>query len=333
MNPSVSVAIITYNKADTVGAAIESVLRQTYTDYEILVVDDGSTDNTAGVVAGYGDRVRYLPKKNGGTGSARNLGIAEARGRMVAFLDGDDLWLPRKLELQMAAFDREPGILAVQCGAYCVDPSLRVFEKRVCRPRLDRLEHFLLFRNLPAFSSTVVVRKEAFERIGGFGTDLVILSDWDMACRLAAAGTLRSIPDLLVLYRHYPKNQSRDVQIHVDSGIRSLKRLFSADGPLPSGIRTSEPRIWAHFYAMLSGGCARNGDWPGALRWGLRAVRSSPRVIPYIAGMPLRRLRRALTIRGTQCPVPAKGADTARQHSRAPDLRGTQSATSMGNPR
>ena len=292
MNPAVSAVIITYNKADTVGPAIESVLHQTYTDFEILVVDDGSTDNTAEVVRSYGARVRYLSKKNGGTGSARNLGIAEARGEYVAFLDGDDLWLPRKLELQMAAFEREPSILAVQCSAHCVDQDLHVFETRLCRPQLDRLEEFLLFRNLPAFSSTVVVRKEAFRKIGGFGTDLVILSDWDMACRLASVGILRSVPHVLVLYRHYPKNQSRDVQIHVESGTRSLRRFFSSDTSLPPEIRSSEPRVWAHFYAMLSGGCLRNGDWPGAFHWGLRAVRSSPRVIPYIAGMPIRRLLR-----------------------------------------
>ena len=295
MNPAVSVVIITYNKADTVGQAIESVLRQTYADYEILVVDDGSTDNTAEVVGRYGSRVRYLLKKNGGTGSARNLGLDQARGRYVAFLDGDDLWLPRKLELQMAAFEKEPGIIAVQCGAYCVDQDLRVFETRVCHPRFDRLQDFLLFRNLPAFSSTVTVRREVFGKIGGFGTDLVILSDWDMACRLASVGILRSIPDLLVLYRHYPKNQSRDVQIHVESGARSLQRFFAPGASLPPEIRASEPQVWAHFYAMLSGGCFRNGDWPGALRWGLRAIWASPRVLPYITGMPVRRLRKALT--------------------------------------
>ena len=90
MSPTVSVVIVTYNKADTLPDAINSVLGQTYPDFEVLVVDDGSTDATAERVKAYGDKIRYLPKKNGGTGSARNLGIAEARGPFVAFLDGDD---------------------------------------------------------------------------------------------------------------------------------------------------------------------------------------------------------------------------------------------------
>lgn len=293
MTPAVSVVIVTYNKADTLADAINSVLEQTYRDFEVLVVDDGSTDDTAGRVKAYGDKIRYLPKKNGGTGSARNLGIARSQGRFVAFLDGDDLWLPRKLELQMEAFKQEPGLAAVQCSAYCVDPSLKVIEKRLCTPAQDTLLDFLLFRNMPAFASCVVVRKEFFERVGGFGTDLVILSDWDMCCRLARAGTLRSVPEPLVLYRQYPNNQSRSVEIHLWSGVRSLRRLFS-DPTLEPDIQRRSRQIWARFYAMLAGGYARNGNWGKAAGWACKALKTSPAVAPYVAGMPARRIRKVL---------------------------------------
>lgn len=293
--PTVSVAIITYNKVDTIGAAIESVLRQTYQDFEILVVDDGSTDGTADRVRAYGERVRLFEKTNGGTGSARNLGTAEARGRYVAFLDGDDLWLPQKLERQMAAFAREPDLLAVQCSAYCVDNALHVLEIRTCDPRLDSLPNVLLFRNLPAFASTVVIRRDALLTLGGFSTDLVILSDWDMACRLARRGTLRSVPDPLVLYRHYPSNQSINVEIHIESGTRSLTRFF-AEPTLDLAIRAQEAGVWARFYAMLAGGYVRNRQWSHGVRWSWKALRTSPTVAPYLAGMPLRRLRKALTV-------------------------------------
>lgn len=286
-DPTVSVAIIAYNKADTLPAAIDSVLRQTYQDFEIIVVDDGSTDDTPRQAAAYGGRIRYIRKENGGTGSARNRGIAESKGDYVAFLDGDDLWLPGKLERQMEAFRREPRILAAQCGVYCVHQDLRVFEARRCRPDRDTLENFLRFRNLPGFSSTVVVRREALERVGGFGTDLVILSDWDMACRLARAGTLRSVPELLVLYRHYPKNQSRDVGIHIEPGIRSLERFFASEGLDPK-IRSSRGSVHAHFYAMLAGGYLRNRQWGQAVAWAWKAIRTSPKVLPYVSGLPLR---------------------------------------------
>jgi glycosyltransferase involved in cell wall biosynthesis len=289
--PTVSVVIVTYNKAETIEAAIRSVLDQTYRDFEVLVVDDGSTDDTAARVCAFGDGIRYLPKPNGGTGSARNLGIREARGRYVAFLDGDDLWLPNKLAVQMAAFEREPDLLAVQCSAHLVDHRLRVFETRRCHPRQDTLMEYLQFHNLPAFSSAVIVRREAFQAIGGFGTDLVILSDWDMACRLASAGTLRSVPDVLVLYRQYPNNQSRDVRIHLKPGMRSLRRFFAQPG-LDPAICAQQARIWARFYAMLAGGYARNRQWTQSLRWSWKAIRTSPRVLPYIAGMPIRRGRK-----------------------------------------
>ena len=300
MPPTVSVVIITYNKADTIAAAIESVLRQTYSDFEILVVDDGSTDATEERVKPFlGNRVEYVRKENGGTGSARNLGISLARGCFIAFLDGDDLWLPRKLEVQMESFRREPEVLAVQCSVYCVDDRLDLLEERICGPERDQLLNFLLFKNLPGFSSAVVVRKEAFDRIGGFGTDLVILSDWDMACRLALAGTLRSVPELLVLYRHYPGNQSRNVEIHIDSGIRSLTRFFSNPALKPR-IRFWKGRVWAQFYAMLAGGYVRNREWAKAIPWVVKALAASPVVIPYIAGMPLRRIRRTFRVRSSR---------------------------------
>lgn len=289
--PSVSVVIVTYNKAQTVGAAIRSVLAQTTPHLEILVVDDGSTDDTALQIRRFGSQVRYLPKANGGTGSARNFGIAHAQGEYVAFLDGDDLWLPRKLEVQMAAFQREPALVGVQCGAYCVDEQLQAFEKRVCHPKQDTLLDFLLFHNLPAFASTIVARTEILKKLGGFGTDLVILSDWDMVCRLARTGTLRSVPEALVLYRHYPSNQSRDVRIHVWSGVRSLRRFF-ADPALDQEVRAREAQVWARLYAMLAGGYFRNREVRRSLRWAAKAIQTSPRVIPYVAGMPLRHLAR-----------------------------------------
>jgi hypothetical protein len=121
------------------------------------------------------------------------------------------------------------------------------------------------------------------EALGGFALDLVILSDWDMVCRLARNGTLRSVPDFLVLYRHYPGNQSRDVGIHIESGVRSLGRLFS-DATLDPAIRAQEARVWARFYVMLAG---------SYVRWAWKAMCTSPRVGAYMAGMPVRRICRA----------------------------------------
>ena len=293
MAPTVSVVIPAHNKGSTIIPAIESVLHQTFSDLEIIVVDDGSTDDTRDRVKGFRHRVRYIHQERAGVSAARNRGIEESRGEFVSFLDGDDLWLPRKLELQLAALKRETHINAVQCSAYLVNNSLKVVDARLCSPAQDTLLDFLLFRNLPGFGSTLLARRSCIEALGGFGTDLVILEDWDMACRLARSGALRSLPDFLVLYRQHPGNRSRNVDIHIEPGFRSLGRLFS-DPTLDPAIRAQEARIWARFYAMLAGGYIQNRQWQQGLHWAWRAMRTSPRVAAYMAGLPIRRMRRAL---------------------------------------
>ena len=296
MPARVSVVIPAYNKASTIAPAIESVLRQTVQAVEVIVVDDGSSDETRQRVRRFGDRVRYLRQERSGVSAARNLGIREARGEWVAFLDGDDLWLPRKLERQLEVLSREPSLDAVQCSVHLVNDRLEVVDSRPCASAQDTMLDFLLFRNLPGFGSTLLARKRCLEAMGGFGTDLVILEDWDLACRLARTGSLRSVPEFLVLYRQHPGNRSRVVEIHEEPGFRSLGRLF-ADPALPAAIRAQEARIWACFYGMLAGGYIQHRQWRRGLSWTWKALRTSPTVCPYFAGMPLRRLRRVFTAR------------------------------------
>jgi glycosyltransferase involved in cell wall biosynthesis len=124
--PSVSVIIPTYNRGYCVCRAIDSVLKQTYRDYEIVIVDDGSVDDTRERVAQYGDAVRYLRKPNGGAGSARNEGLRHARGRYVAWLDSDDVWSPWKLDLQMQVFQRLPDVKLVCSDFSAVDKAGRL---------------------------------------------------------------------------------------------------------------------------------------------------------------------------------------------------------------
>ena len=296
MPPSVSVVIPSHNKGGTIVQAIESVLHQTIPVLEILVVDDGSSDDTADRVKRFGAPVRYIRQEQSGVSTARNRGIAEARGDWVGFLDGDDLWLPRKLERQCQALEREPHLDAVQCSVHLVNDALRVVEDRACQPAQDTLLDFLLFRNLPGLGSTLLARKRRLEALGGFGADLVILEDWDIACRLARTDSLRSLPEFLVLYRQHAGNRSRVVDIHVEPGFLSLGRLF-ADPALPPAIRAQEARIWARFYTMLAGGYFQQRQWKPGVSWAWRAIRTSPYVASYFAGLPARRLRRAMTVR------------------------------------
>lgn len=292
---TVSVIIPVFNGSSTLAAAIESVRRQTYPDHEIIVVDDGSTDGTAEIAKAFSD-VRYIRQENRGVGAARNRGVAEARGQYVAFLDADDLWLRKKLEIQLEILRVEPGIDAVQCSAYLVDERLRVVDARWCTPAHDSCLDYLLLRNLPSVGSSAVIRRARLEALGGFATDLVAIEDWDLVCRLARHGRFKSIPDVLVLYRQHGTNRSRNVDAHIDAGHRLLGRFF-ADRSLDPVLRRQEARVWARFYAMLAGGYLHYGQWRAALAWAWRAVWTAPGVSGYLAAMPLRRLRRRRLLR------------------------------------
>lgn len=293
MPPTISVVIPVYNAQLTIGPTIQSVFAQTYRDFEVIVVDDGSTDGTSSEIKNWGDRVRYVWQKQSRPAVARNRGATEAKGEFVAFLDADDLWLPQKLEKQLRTFQNQPDLTAVQTGALLVNDAMQVLEVRRAHPLHDSFLDFLLFHNLPAFSSSVMIRRDHFLEIGGFATDL-IMETWDMACRLIRSGKIKSLEECLVLYRQHAGNRSRQVKLHIDTGFRSLQRIFS-DPTLDPHIRSQKSRIWARFYAMLAGGYFHNRQWGSCLQWTQRAILTSPSVIPYILGMPLRRFTQGLT--------------------------------------
>lgn len=294
--PRVSVIVPAFNAAQTIRETVDSILAQTVQDIEVIVVDDGSTDGTIDVVRGFGDeRVRLVEQHNGGAAAARNTGIGRAAGTWVAFLDSDDLWLPEKLERQLAELERT-GMDAALTSVVLVDANLAPLEVRHSTPSDDLLMDFLSFRNLPAVMDTLIVRRSRLEQVGRFSADLVILEDWDLLIRLARNGGVHPVTEPLALYRQHPGNRSRDLSIHIEPGFKVLGRLF-ADPTLPAHVRRRRRLIYGRFYAMLSGGAFKVRDWPEALRWGVRALRSDPRTAGYLLALPLRAVRRRLARR------------------------------------
>ena len=296
--PRVSVVIPAYNAARTIEQAIESALSQTMGDLELLVVDDGSVDPTAAVVVAHGDsRVKLISRQNGGTSAARNTGIAAATGEWVAFLDADDVWLPDKLERQLAQMERVPGCLASLGSAYLVDDELKPTALRRCQAVDDPLLAFLRFENLPAAASSWIVNRALLAKIGGFDTSLARIEDWDFSIRLARHANPICIDAPLTMYRIHGANRSHDVGAHVDAGFTILNRLF-ADPTLSDEVRHHRREIYARFYTMLCGGMFRVGDWKGSAYWGARAVTTDPRVLAYIAQTPVRRFMRRARLHG-----------------------------------
>ncbi|MDT7837648.1 glycosyltransferase family 2 protein [Aquabacterium sp. OR-4] len=222
--PSVSVVIPTYNRARFIGAAVASIRAQTYACAEIVIVDDGSRDDTAAVVAALGEGIRYIRQDNAGPSAARNRGIQEARGDLVAFLDTDDRWLPDKLMLQVQAMQRDPAIALVCAdmaiedgeGRRMVDSNfakrdmLAMFERLAgaAIPEAPRLLLKINFIN----TSTVLARRELLQSLGGFDRRLRYGEDLELWLRIAARHAIACVPSVQEIRVEHDTNVTRSIE-------------------------------------------------------------------------------------------------------------------------
>jgi glycosyltransferase involved in cell wall biosynthesis len=182
----VSVIIPAYNKADFTVRAVESVLKQTYRNIEIIVIDDGSTDNTKEKLKCFGEKVKYINKENGGACSARNFGINQSTGEYIALLDCDDIYYPDKIERSVLCLESDPDYGFISTAIYEVDENDNIvsIRKGPKQPPSGWIFSRLLMNNL-IFNSTLLVKKACFDRVGYFDEKIFIPADYDMWIRLA----------------------------------------------------------------------------------------------------------------------------------------------------
>ena len=207
--PKVSVVIPTYNRQRLVQDTIDSVLRQTYGDLEVVVIDDGSTDDTRQVLQDrYGTRIRYVYQPNQGESVARNHGIALAGGEYVAFVDSDDLWHPQKIERQVEVFGADPGVGLVSTQAYWINyQGLKLRKTPDGRGRQgDAIAwgELVLDNVIAGGGSSALIRKECLKRTGGFDQGIRFGEEWDLWIRIAHDFRIYQIPIPLVYYRLNP---------------------------------------------------------------------------------------------------------------------------------
>ncbi len=210
-DPTISVVIPAYNAARWIGETLESVLAQTYQDFEVIVVDDGSTDETAAVVGEFGGRVRCIQQPNRGQASARNAGIRAARGEYIAFLDADDLWLKEKLHIQVGLL-KSSGLAWVYSDAIAFDNQTgRVLFRfgQVDRQYAGDILELLFFTDFIP-SPTPVIRKSVFEQVGCFDEHKTVQNreDWAMWLRIAACYPVGLTPEPLAEYRVHPTSMT-----------------------------------------------------------------------------------------------------------------------------
>ncbi|MFA7677230.1 MAG: glycosyltransferase [Candidatus Omnitrophota bacterium] len=247
----VSVIIPAYNKAELTVETVESVLAQTYGNTEIIVIDDGSTDNTKVKLEPYLDRIKYVYKKNGGACSARNLGISIARGQYIGLLDCDDLYLPEKIELSVNYLEDHPDFGFVHSAAYFIDEKgkiLRTFSSG--DNRCSWIGKKLLLKNFIC-NSTVVAKKSCFEKSGVFDEEIFTPADWDMWLRLAENYKTGYIDKPLTMYRVSSAYILKNTELFKNEERKVLEKAFKRNNKLS---RRLKGKIFANAHFR----CAQN---------------------------------------------------------------------------
>jgi glycosyltransferase involved in cell wall biosynthesis len=208
--PKVSVIIPAFNAERYIQNTLESVFEQTYKDYEVIVVNDGSTDSTQKILDNYGPRIRVFTKTNRGPASARNMGIKKASGKYIAFLDADDLWLKNKLKMQVEYLDSHPKAGFVYCNAICFsgDDKSNETVEAVWKCNIKGSVFKNLFWNNFIPNLTVVVRKSCLESVNLLDESQQIIGseDYDLFLRLSHKYELGHVPQVLAKYRLHQEN-------------------------------------------------------------------------------------------------------------------------------
>jgi len=263
MAPGVSVIIPTYNRWPMVREAVESVLAQTDRSFELIVVDDGSEDETTEKLIGYGSSPRVLRQPRRGVAAARNLGVRSSAGKYLAFLDSDDLWRRRKLETQVAFMEARPEVEICQTEEIWIRRGIRVNPK--WRHRKPAGDIFRASLDLCLVSpSAVMMTRDLFEREGGFDETFPVCEDYDLWLRIAADTPVHLIRQALVLKRGGHQDQLSHSTWGLDRfRVLAIKKLLDA------GLR-GEKRIWAiealaGKVAILAKGARRRGKECDAL--------------------------------------------------------------------
>ncbi len=255
--PLVSVIIPTYNRGWIVKEAIDSVLDQDFTDYELIVVDDGSDDNTPEILAGYGGVITILHQSNKGVSSARNCGVAAASGQLIAFLDSDDLWLPGKLSTQVKFFKDHPDAVINQTQERWIRNGVRVNPKQ----RHHKFSGMIFEHSLAlclVSPSAVMIKKSLFDEVGGFDEQFPACEDYDLWLRVSCRYPVHLIDTPLIIKRGGHADQLSKAAGLDKYRIQSLVKIIES-GLLTPRQRQAALSTLKRKCAVYAGGCRKRG--------------------------------------------------------------------------
>ncbi|MBW4683618.1 MAG: glycosyltransferase [Komarekiella atlantica HA4396-MV6] len=290
--PKVSVIIPAYNAMTYLPETLKSVLKQTFTDFEVLIIDDGSTDNIGQWANDLVDsRVKLIVQKNQGASVARNTGIAQAKGEYIAFLDADDLWEPTKLEKQVRYLENNPTVGLVHTNMLLIDwqgqSSGRVMKSNAEGDALKQL-----LKQNTIVTSSVIVRNDCLKTVGEFDRNLRYSQDWDMWVRIAARYPFAIIKEPLVYYRQHPNNATKNWQM-LEQNFGMIEKLFQS---VSQELLYLKNRSYGYASIYLAWKALQNGDRQQAIYFRNQAIAHYPQ-LSYSSGC----IRLSVAIAIMQC--------------------------------
>ncbi len=247
---TISVIIPAYNAEDTIKETINSVLNQTFTDFELIVVNDGSQDSTLEVISSISDsRIRVFSYSNAGLAATRNRGISQARGEYISFIDADDLWTPDKLEAQLAALKTSTQAAVAYSWTDWIDESGQFLRPGGHINWNGNVYSQLLLRDFVESGSNPLIHREALTQVGGFDESLVAVEDWDMWLRLAAHYEFVCVPSPQILYRVSPNSMSTNVWKMESASLHVIQKALTQ---APKSLQNSKNKVLGERYKYLT---------------------------------------------------------------------------------
>ena len=286
----VSVIIPNYNYSRFVCEAVDSALAQTYQDKEVIVIDDGSTDNSIELLAKYGNTIRLIEQPNAGVCAARNNGVAVSSGELVAFLDADDVWMPTKLEKQVEQFKKDPAIVLSHVGVLDIDADGNILAAHTDGMSGKVCTDMLLFERpvILGACSGAMWPKTVFESVGGFDSRLSTAADWDLCFRTARQGKVAFVPETLFKYRLHGTNMHGNIDVMEHDMLLCYQKAFET-APDLDGIKD---RAYGALYRVLAGSYFQAGQYGGFLLNAAKSIWRRPASLKYFLEFPLRKMRR-----------------------------------------
>ncbi len=275
--PKVSVIIPAYNAMAYLPETLESVRKQTFTDFEVLIINDGSSDNIVEWVSQITDsRVKLISQENKGLAETRNIGIAQAQGEYLAFLDADDLWEPTKLEKQIPYLENDLEVGLVDTWVALTDEHGKPTGTVIKTNAEGRVWKQIIERPTVVCGSSPLVRRCCFETVGVFDTNLSGSADWDQWIRVASRYSFALVREPLTYYRQHYSSMSKNCKKMLEDNIAVIERAFQSAPPEWQYIKS---RSYGHVYLYLAWRALDNKNYQEAISFRQQAIKYYPQLL------------------------------------------------------